>query len=65
MFVLPEFRYTVTEHDPDKPWLIRGSSHGTVTLEDGASFFEWAAEHWPAPRWSVGLDPYQLAPWLR
>ena len=23
------------------------------------------AENWPAPRWSVELDPYQLAPWLR
>jgi hypothetical protein len=23
----------------------------------GSSFFAWAAEHWPAPRWSVELDP--------
>ena len=36
-----------------------------MKLEDDASFFEWAAEHWPAPRWSVELDPGQLAPWLR
>jgi hypothetical protein len=36
-----------------------------VTLEDDASFFEWAAENWPAPKWSVELDPYLLAPWLR
>jgi hypothetical protein len=65
MFVLPDNSYTVTEHDPDKPWLVLGRSHGKVTLEDGASFFVWAAEHWPVPRWSVELDPYQLAPWLR
>jgi hypothetical protein len=62
---MTEYRYTVTEHDPEKPWLVRGISHGTATLEDDASFFEWAAEHWPAPRWSVELDPYQLAPWMR
>jgi len=62
---LPEFKYTVTEHDPEKPWLVRGRRHGTVKLEDDASFFEWAAEGWPAPRWSVELDPGRLAPWLR
>jgi hypothetical protein len=65
MFSLPEYRYTVTEHDPEKPWLVLGSSRGAVTLGDAASFFEWAAEHWPAPQWSVELDPYQLADWLR
>jgi hypothetical protein len=55
----------MVEHDLDEPWIVLGISRGTVKLEDGASFFEWAAEHWPAPRWSVELDPYQLAPWLR
>jgi hypothetical protein len=29
-------------------------------LEDGASFVEWAHPQWPAPRWSVELDPGQL-----
>ena len=33
-----------------------------VTLDDGVSFFKWAHEHWPAPRWSVELDPWQLSP---
>jgi hypothetical protein len=65
MFALPEYRYTVTEHDPERPWIVRDISHGAVTLEADASFFEWAAENWPAPKWSVELDPYQLAPWLR
>jgi hypothetical protein len=65
MFVVSGYRYTVAEHDPDEPWIVLGISRGTVTLEDGASFFEWAAENWPAPRWSVELDPYQLATWLR
>jgi hypothetical protein len=62
---MTEYRYTVTEHDPERPWLVRGRTHGSVTLEDDASFFEWAHENWPAPRWSVELDPYQLAPWVR
>jgi hypothetical protein len=62
---LPEYTYTITERDPERPWLVRSISHGTVTLEEDASFFAWAAEHWPAPRWSVELDPHQLAPWLR
>jgi hypothetical protein len=48
MFVLPEYGSTATEHDPEKPWIVRGVSHDSVTLEDGASFFAWAAEHWPA-----------------
>ena len=65
MFALSEYRYTVTEDDPEGPWIVRGTSHGTMTLEESVGFFGWAAEHWPAPRWSVELDPYQLTPWLR
>jgi hypothetical protein len=59
---VPEYRYTATEHDPERPWIVRGTSHGTVALEEGANFFEWVAENWPAPRWSVQLDPWQLTP---
>jgi hypothetical protein len=46
---MPEYRYTVTEHDPERPWIVRGSSHEEVALPDDSSFFEWAQEHWPAP----------------
>jgi hypothetical protein len=59
---MPEFAYTVTEHDPQRPWLIVAQSRGAVTLDDPAAFFEWVAEHWPGPRWTVELDPWQLAP---
>ena len=59
---MPEYTYTVTEHNPEKPWLVLGRSQGTVTLPDDASFFQWAAENWPAPQWSVELDPWQLSP---
>ena len=64
-FASLEYRYTITEHDPERPWIVRRLSHATVTLEEGASFSNWAAEQWPAPRWSVEIDPYQLAPRLR
>jgi len=57
---VPEFGFTVTEHDPQRPWIVLGQQHVTVQLDDGVEFFEWAAERWPAPRWTVELDPWQL-----
>jgi hypothetical protein len=40
---VPEYGYTVTEHEPDKPWLVLGSEHRTITLEEGPEFFTWGA----------------------
>ena len=40
----------------------RRQDRRNVTLNDGLNFFEWAREEWPAPRWSVELDPWQFAP---
>jgi len=60
--MLDYYSYTVTEHDPSKPWIVVGHGRGTVTLEDDASFFAWAREQWAAPRWTVELDPWQLSP---
>jgi hypothetical protein len=57
---VPEFSYTVTEHDPDHPWIVVGQARHIVTLEAGENFFLWARERWPEPRWSVELDPWQL-----
>jgi hypothetical protein len=59
MFV-PEFSYTVEEHDPNRPWIVVGRAWHIVTLEADENFFAWAREHWPEPRWSVELDPWQL-----
>ena len=42
--------------------MVLSSEHQTIKLPNGVSFFEWAAEHWPAPGWSVQLDPWQLTP---
>ena len=61
-----EYGFTITEHDPDRPWMVLASEHRTIKLPDGLDFFAWAHEQWPAPRWSVELDPWQLAPsWAR
>jgi hypothetical protein len=59
---MPEFRFTVWEHDGEKPWLVVGSERYTATLPDDLSFFEWAHGHWPSPRFRVELDPWQGGP---
>jgi hypothetical protein len=59
---MPKYSYTVTEHDPERPWIVLGMSNGRVTLSDDVNFFEWARENWPAPRWTVQLDPWELSP---
>ena len=55
-----EFGFTVTQHEPTRPWIVVGREPRTVTLADDVNFFDWAREHWPAPRWTVQLDPWQL-----
>ena len=45
-----EYGFTVTEHDPDRPWMVLASEHRPIKLPDGMDFFSWAREHWPAPR---------------
>ncbi len=67
MCSMPEFAYTVTEHDPARPWVVLGQQRDRVMLAEGDDFFTWANERWPAPRWSVELDPHELtrALWSR
>lgn len=59
---MPLYGFTITEHDVAKPWLIVNREHKTAELENGVSFALWAAEHWPASRWTVELDPWTGAP---
>jgi hypothetical protein len=61
MFVR-EWSYTLTRHEPGRPWIIVGREHLTVELEDDAKFFEWAQREWPSERFTVELDPWQLTP---
>lgn len=63
MFV-PEFGYTLSEHDADRPWIVLAVEHQTVELPDAASFREWVRKTWPAPRWRVEPDPWALGPTL-
>ena len=60
--LMREYGFTITEHDPDRPWMVLSSEHRTIKLPDGLDFFAWAHEQWREPRWSVELDPWQLAP---
>jgi hypothetical protein len=53
MRAVPEFSFTATEHDLDRPWIVVGTSRGKVMLPEGENFFAWAHENWPAPRRSV------------
>jgi hypothetical protein len=58
-----EYRYSVAEHDADRPWIVVGEiRHLTVEIADDQSFFDWAAGEWPAPGFEVTLDPWQLSP---
>jgi len=57
-----EYRYNVTEYDPERPWIVLSSSRGQVALADHDSFYEWAQEHWPGAPLERPVDPWQLAP---
>jgi hypothetical protein len=35
---------TITEHDPQRPWMVLSSEHRTIKLPDGRDFFVWAGE---------------------
>jgi hypothetical protein len=60
-----EYRFTLIEHDPARPWIVVSTQHQTIELPDDSDFFTWAHDHWPTSRWTVQLDPWQLAPkWL-
>lgn len=61
MFVF-EYGYTLSEHDPSRPWVVLGIEHRTVTLPDSVTFRDWARDNWPGPRWRVEPDPWQLGP---
>jgi hypothetical protein len=63
---MPAYSFTLTEHDPERPWIVVGpQEHRTVELNEGVQFFAWARVQWPPPRWSIQLDPWQLSPTAR
>ena len=55
-----EYRYTVVEHDPDRPWIVVGEiQHLSVELDEADHFAAWADQKWPGTRFAVTLDPGQ------
>jgi hypothetical protein len=61
---MPVYRYTVTEYDPNKPWVVVGMIPGLIVeLPDEQDFPVWAASQWPAPRYEPRLEPEPLHPW--
>lgn len=60
---MPEYRYTVAEYDPARPWVLVGALRQlTVELDEGEDFAAWAARAWPRPRYQVHRLP-ELGPW--
>lgn len=60
---MPEYRYTVAEYEPARPWVLIGAlREHSVELDDGEEFAVWAARAWPRPRYQVDLLP-ELGPW--
>ena len=57
-----EYGYTVTEHDTERPWIVRDQRHETVRLGDDVQFFEWSAARYPHDRYTVRVDPWELTP---
>jgi len=60
---VPELRYTVTEYDPQRPWMMVSRTRGLVVTLDAEAFPAWAARAWPAPRYTTELEPGALRPW--
>ena len=56
-----EYGYTVTEHDPGRPWIVLDQRHERVQLGAGMNFFQWAAGQYPPARFTVTLDPWELS----
>lgn len=57
------WNFTVTEYDPDEPWIVRSTSRDSVELPDGQDFNEWAKGRWPSPCYVVKpeREPFRWA----
>lgn len=66
MCSMQTWRYSVTEYDPERSWVVVSTRRGmTVELNDDVPFWDWAFEEWPTPRYKVELEPYEQARHLR
>ena len=62
MFV-PVYSFTITEYDPEQPWLVVSTGRESVELAEGEIFYDWALTKWPRPHFRVRLDAPPLSPW--
>jgi hypothetical protein len=60
---VPELRYTVTEYDPQRPWVMVSRTRGLAVDLDAEDFPAWAARAWPATRYTTEIEPGALRPW--
>jgi hypothetical protein len=56
------YAYDLIEYDPERPWIVLGSSRRTVELPDDQSFDQWAQRTWADDRYRVLADR-QTARW--
>jgi hypothetical protein len=59
------YGFTITEYDPEQPWVVVSTGRDSVELADADDFFDWVRTRWPAPRFVVRLDRPPLTPWSR
>ena len=63
---MPTFGFQVTEHDPDRPWIILGTRTGlSLEAADGYDFRKKAGQEWPSERFTVELEPGELVKSIR
>jgi hypothetical protein len=57
-----QHRFTLTEYEPDRPWVVRASGRHIIELPEDQDFGTWAAERWSVQRFRVEVEP-KLEPW--
>jgi len=48
-----KIEFTVTEYDPDQPWVVVATARDSVELASVVEFLSWAQARWPEPRYAV------------
>lgn len=55
------FTYSVTEHDPERPWIMLGTRTGlSLEASNAHEFYEKVGVLWPRDRFDVELAPGEL-----
>ena len=53
---MQEYSYRVSEHDPERRWIVLEQRHETIQLDHDVEFFEWSAAPYPHERYTVQLE---------